>query len=110
MDTEIGKNVAPVIENPDELLVPTITLYEVHKKLSAEKDEQYAKGVLAYMQTGSVIDLNANLSISAAEISRKQKLPMADSIIYATSLFYSAIIFTCDKHFKDIPDVKYFQK
>ena len=40
----------------------------------------------------------------------EQKLAMADSIIYATSLFYSALIFTCDKHFKDIPNVKYFTK
>ena len=110
MDTEIGKNVAPIIENPDEFIVPTITLYEVYKKLSSEKDEQYAKKVISYMQTGTVIDLNAGLSISAADISRKQKLAMADSIIYATALHYSATIFSCDKHFKDFPNVKYFCK
>jgi predicted nucleic acid-binding protein len=62
------------------------------------------------MQTGTVIDLNTALSLSAAQISRKHKLPMADSIIYATSLHYSAVIWTCDKHFKDIPDIQYFPK
>jgi predicted nucleic acid-binding protein len=62
------------------------------------------------MQTGTVIDLNASLSLYAADISRKYKLAMADSIIYATSLYYSAVIFTCDKHFKDLPNVKYFPK
>jgi len=62
------------------------------------------------MQTGTVIELNAELSLSAAQISRKYKLPMADSIIYATSLHYSAVIFTCDKHFKDIPDIRYLPK
>ncbi|MDR0402286.1 MAG: hypothetical protein LBH35_01710 [Treponema sp.] len=35
-------------------------------------------------------------------------MPMADSIIYATALLYSAVIFSCDKHFKDIPDIRYF--
>jgi len=110
MDTEIGAAVASVIENPDELIVPTITLYEVYKKLLAEKGKEYALNVVSYMQTGTVIELNVGLSLSAAEISRKHKLAMADSIIYATSLHYSAVVFSCDKHFKDFPGVQYFPK
>ena len=110
MDTEIGANVAPIIENAAELLVPTITLYEVYKKLLAEKSEEYALDVVSYMQTGRVIELNAGLSFSAARISRKYKLPMADSIIYASAQRYSAVIFSCDKHFKDIPGIQYFPK
>ena len=95
MGTETGAAAAPAVENPGELIVPTITLYEVYKKLLAEKDEKYALNVVSYMQTGTVIDLNADLSLSAAQISRKHKLPMADSIIYATSLHYSALLFSC---------------
>jgi len=110
MDTATGKAIASIIENPDELIVPTITLYEVYKKLLAEKGEEYALNVISYMQTGTVIELNAGLSLSAAQISRKHKLPMADSIIYATSLQYSAVLFTCDKHFKDIQDIRYLPK
>jgi predicted nucleic acid-binding protein len=110
IDTEIGAKVAPIIENAGELIVPTITLYEVFKKLLAEKGEEYALDVVSYMQTGTVIELSSGLSLSAAYISRKYKLPMADSIIYATSLHHSAIIFSCDKHFKDIPDIRYFPK
>ena len=110
MGTEIGVNVAAIIENPNELVVPTITLYEVYKKLLLEKDEEYALDVVSYMQAGMVIELNTGLSLSAARISKKHKLPMADSIIYATSLDYSAIVFTCDKHFKDIPGIRYFPK
>jgi predicted nucleic acid-binding protein len=110
MDTEIGTAVAPVVESPGELIVPTITLYEIYKKLLAEKGEEYALDVISYMQTGAVIELNAGLSLSAAQISRKHKLPMADSIIYATSLRHSALLFSCDKHFKDIPGIRYFPK
>ena len=110
MGTEIGIAVAPIIESPGELVVPTITMYEVYKKLLAEKGEEYALDVVSYMQTGTVIELNAGLSLSAAQISRKHKLPMADSIIYATSLHCSAIIFSCDQHFKDIPNIRYFPK
>ena len=110
MDSQIAASVAPAIENPDDLLVPSITLYEVYKKLLAEKSEEYASDVVSYMQKGRVVDLNAVLSLSAAHISREYKLPMADSIIYATSLHFSAVIFSCDGHFKDMPNVRYFPK
>ena len=110
MDTEIGASVAPVIEKSEDLIVPTITLYEVYKKLLTEKDENYASEVITYMQTGNVVELNVALSISAAEVSRKFKLSLADSVIYATSLEYSATIYSCDKHFKEIQGVHYFQK
>ncbi|GHV92105.1 hypothetical protein AGMMS50268_26080 [Spirochaetia bacterium] len=110
MNSAIGVQAASFIENPGELVVPTITLYEVYKKLLAEKDDEYALDVVSYMQTGTVIDLNSALCLSAAQISRLHKLPLADSIIYATSLHYSATILTCDKHFKDIPGITYFPK
>jgi predicted nucleic acid-binding protein len=110
MDTKIGAAVAPVVENPAGLIVPTITLYEVYKKLLAEKDEEYAIDVVSYMQGGTVVDITAALSLSAARISRAYKLPMADSIIYATSLHYKSVVFSCDKHFKDIPNIRYFPK
>jgi len=110
MDSEIGASIAPIVENTDELIVPTITLYEVHKKLSLEKDEEYAQNVISYMQTGTIIDLNTVLSINAANISRQHKLPMADSIIYATALQYSAVIYSCDKHFEGFPNVRYYPK
>jgi len=110
MASEIGMSVAAVIENPNELIVPTITLYEVYKKLSVEKSEEYAQKVIAYMQTGTVIELNSELSIKAANVSRKNKLAMADSIIYATSLYYSALLYSCDEHFKDLTDVHYYPK
>jgi len=110
MDTKIGANIAPVIEDTSQLIVPTITLYEVYKKLSSEKSKEYAQEVISYMQNGKVIDLDASLSLYAADVSQKYKLAMADSIIYATSLLYSAIVFSCDKHFKELSNVRYFPK
>jgi predicted nucleic acid-binding protein len=110
MDSPIGKNVASVIETPGELVVPTITLYEVYKKLVNEKDEEYALDVVQYMQTGRVIVLDANLSVFAAKTSKTHGLSMADSIIYAAALRYGAELWTSDKHFKDIPGVHYLSK
>jgi len=38
------------------------------------------------------------------------KLPMADSIIYATAELYNAEIYTQDKHFESLDRVHYFSK
>ena len=110
MNTPIGISVAPSIENSAELMVPTITLYEVYKKLAMEKDDSYAMKIISYMKSGTVVALDSDLSILAAQISQKYKLPMADSIIFATAAKYSAILWTADKHFQNIPGVQYFSK
>ncbi len=109
-----GSNVAELIAAPIEdiesLIVPSITLYEVFKKLLMEKDEDSALLAVAHMKQGQVIELDSDLSIYSAKISREYKLPMADSIIYTTSKKYNCILWTQDKHFKDFKDVKYFEK
>ena len=109
-DTKAGNNISDVVENPSELVVPTITLYEVFKKLLIERDEDDALFAIAHMRQGKVIDLNDELSLYAARISSDYKIPMADSIIYATSLKYSCILWTQDKHFYGLKSVNYLEK
>jgi predicted nucleic acid-binding protein len=43
-------------------------------------------------------------------ISYEKKLPMADSLIYATARMHDAIVWTQDAHFKGLDGVKYFDK
>ena len=75
MNSSIGAAVAPTVENTNELIVPVITLYEVYKKLKIEKDENYAMSIITYMRSGSVIPLDSDLSIMAAQISIKKQAP-----------------------------------
>ena len=101
---------APVIENIDEVIISVINLYEVYKKVLLEKDENEAIQAIALMQQAKVIDVTNAISILAAKLSIKFKMPMADSIIYATARMYDAIVWTQDSHFKDLEYVKYFKK
>jgi hypothetical protein len=78
--------------------------------MNTETGEEYALDVVSYMQTGTVIELNGGLSLSAAQISREHKLPMADSIIYATSLHYSTLFFHAINISKIFPVFVIFQK
>ena len=101
---------APIIENTAEIIISVINLYEVYKKISSEKDENEAIQAVALMQQSKVIDVTNSISILAAKLSIKFKIPMADSIIYATARIYDAIVWTQDSDFKDLEGVKYFKK
>ena len=56
----------PVIHNTEALLVPTICLYEVYKRIAAQRDEEEALSAIAWMATGEVVDLNQEIAIQAA--------------------------------------------
>jgi len=99
---------AAAIENLDELLVPSITLTEVFKHVLCQRDEESALAAIAHMQQGKVIPLNAELAIDAGNYGVIHKLPLADSIIYATSQKHNATVWTQDRDFKGLPNVKYF--
>jgi len=90
-DTEAGNAIAEIIENTDELIVPTITIYEVFKKLLYERNEDDAIFAVAHMRQGKTIELDDELSLFAAKIGKDYKLPIADSIIYATNINLNCI-------------------
>ena len=62
------------------------------------------------MQQGFVVDLTADISIVAAKMSIEHRLPMADSIILATSRVHGATIWTQDSDFEGIDGVQYVAK
>ena len=109
-DTEAGNIVSEIIENTNDLIVPTITVYEVFKKLLFERNEDEALLAIAHMKQGKIVNLTEELSLSAAKISKNHKIPMADSIIYATNLKFNCILWTQDKHFASLKSVNYFEK
>ncbi|MEK6614558.1 MAG: type II toxin-antitoxin system VapC family toxin [Bacteroidota bacterium] len=109
-DTKNGKKFEKVIENTELLLVPSITLYEVFKKILMERDEHIALQIVAHMKMGKVIELDMEIALSAAKFSKEFRLPMADSIIFATGKKYHATIWTQDADFKNLEGVKYFRK
>jgi toxin FitB len=109
-DSINASNFAPAIENTSELIVSTINIYEVYKKVLLQKDENVALQAIALMQQALVIDVNFPIALSAAELSVKQKIPMADSIIYSTAKLYEATVWTQDSDFKDLSNVKFFDK
>ena len=98
------------IKKTKELIVPTICIYEISKIILRESDENHLLQALAAIQKATIVDLTPSLSTAAAKISLKYKLPMADSIIYATAKQFNATVWTQDIDFKDLPNVNYIPK
>ena len=101
---------AEPIEQSNELVVPTSTIVEVFKKFLREKDEPLALKVVAHMKRGHVVNPDSDLSMDAAKLGHELKLPLADSIILATTRSYNAILWTQDEDFKGLPGVRYISK
>lgn len=106
MDSDRAGLFAPAIEDPANLVVPVISLYEVFKKVLRERGENDALQIASVMQSGRVIDLDPALALEAA----RHALPLADSIIYATAILHGATLWTQDEHFKGLPKVRYFPR
>lgn len=98
----------PAIEDVENLLVPSITLTEVFKSVLRQRDDAAALTAVAHMKLGKVVALDAELAIAAGNYGVRYKLPLADSIIFATAHRYGATIWTQDADFKGLPKVKYF--
>lgn len=105
-----AKHFATAIENQSKLLVPSITLLEVFKRISQQRDDSIALQYIAVMQQGAVVDLDADLALRAAVLGQRHKLPLADSIIYATAQRASALVWTQDADFEGLAGVRYWGK
>ena len=101
---------APAIEQTAELIVPTLTLFEVFKRILQQRNEADALRAIGLMRQGRCIDLNDSLALGAASLSFELKLPLADSIILYTARQHGATLWTQDAHFESVTGVRYIQR
>ena len=95
------------LANTEELLVPTICLFEVFKRALQQRGEEAALDVAALMQQGTVVDLDAAIALDAADLGHELKLSLADSVILASARAHDATVWTQDAHFDGLPGVRY---
>ena len=107
-NTRRARYFASAIEDLDSLVVPSVCIYEVFRKILTDVGEQEALQAAATMRSGRVLSFDDSIAISAALISRQYKIPMADSIIVASARTADATIWTQDIHFEKLPGVKFF--
>ena len=101
---------ARAIEDTEKLLVPSITVLEVFKRVLQQRGEDAALQAVAHMVRAEVIELDVSLALSAARIGHEARLPLADAVILAATRSRDATLWTQDRDFKGIEGVKYFPK
>jgi predicted nucleic acid-binding protein len=101
---------APAIEDVAELVVSSINLYEVFKRVLQQRDENAALQAVAVMEQGKVIDVDERIALQAARLSALHRLPLADSLILATARVTGATLWTQDVDFAGIDGVRYRAK
>lgn len=97
------------IEETSALLVPTISLYEVFKRILQQRGETEALESIAFMQSGKLVDLSSPIALHAARLSSDLIIPMADSIMLASAREFDAVLWTQDSDFEGLDDVKFIK-
>ena len=110
---DAGPNTAhfrPILLKLPNLLIPSIVITEVRKVALKQRTLEMADEVTQAMRSGIVVPIDEEIAISAADLFIRHKLPLADSLIYATALAHKATLWTQDQHFEGLPQVRYFPK
>ena len=106
-DADNAEFFAPIIEEPGQLIVPSISLLEVFKWVLRERGEDAALQAVALMQHGQVVDLDISIATRAAKLGLEYRLPLADSVILATAHAHGAVLWTQDVDFAGVPSIQY---
>jgi len=101
---------APLLEKTDKLLVPSICILEVFKRVLQQRGEDAALQAAALMQQGHIAVLDVAIAVTAAKISYQMKLPLADAVIVATARVHNAAIWTQDADLRNVDGVKFVKK
>jgi predicted nucleic acid-binding protein len=95
------------IEDIPNLVVPSLTIFEVFKRVLQQRTEGDALQAIAVMRQGRVVDLDTQVALTAAKLSVDHRLPLADSVVLATARLSDAVLWTQDADFESLPMVQY---
>jgi len=110
IDYLINGNHKELIEKEEKLLLATVSLIEISKKLSKLKiPSKEINNKLNYIKKHSIIiNLDEKIAEKASEIVIEKELPIADSIVYASAMINNALLLTLDNDFRGLDNVKIF--
>jgi len=112
-DSDTHRGLLRLMERYRPRLVSTITLYEIYKLSLEREGKETAETRIARMRKEfGVIPVDDSIAIRGAQLKHAAKVrsnedvPMADSLIAATSIVSKAICITYSPHFDKIPLVR----
>ena len=109
-DTRRADLFAAALEDEARLLVPSISLFKVHRVLSRALPADVVQTCLDVMLRGRVLDLTDQRAIAASEAAAQHGLALADAAIHSMALEHGATLWTQDVDYQGLPSVHYCAK
>jgi predicted nucleic acid-binding protein len=107
-DGPLADRFAAYFEDLSQLVTPTVVVFEVYRVIRRERTEEDATEAVAQIQRTRVVDLDQFVALTAADLSLKHRLAMADALVYATALVHDADVATLDVDFEGLPGATVF--
>ena len=98
------------IQDVDRLIVPTLSVFEVFKRIVQQRGEGDALQAVAVMQQGMIVDLTLSLALDSVRVSLDKNLPLADSVMLASARTHNARFWTQDADFQNMEGVEYISR
>ena len=106
-DPTILQNIRACVRKTKERFISAIVIHEIYQlTLTKEGRETAILRATVLEQDYNVIAVDAKIARQSAEIRRKYRVSMADSIIAATALSLKATCISDDPHFKAVTEIK----
>ena len=109
-DGPLAGRYAQHLRKLDEVVTPSVVVFEVYKWIKRERSEEEALVAVAQIEKTQVVPLTSTVALTAADLGLEYGLAMADSIVYSTALLSRADLITSDKDFASLPNVLYLEK
>jgi toxin FitB len=110
LDSPLADNFAAAIEQPSQLIVPVLSLFEVHRFLTRRGEPVRRDACLEVMRRGTVVDITDARAIAASEAAQTHKLAMADAVMYSIALEFKADLWTQDVDYQGLAGVRFLPK
>lgn len=101
---------AQAIEDPKQVLVPGVVVYEVCRRLNHLYGAESEAQGFAYLSLAQLAPADWATFRQAAGAARQHKLAMADAIIWQTAQAHGAMLYTQDADLQGLPGVVYRPK
>ena len=107
-DGPLAERYAKALGDLDDVITPSIVLYEVYRWIKRERSEEEGLLAAAQIQKSRMIPLTVTVALTAADLGLEHDLASADAIVYATAILNEALLFTSDSDFASLPGVEFF--
>ena len=106
-DDQALKRLKEDLRSTRERGVSVVTIHEIYKIVLEREGREVAKLRVETIQRDfEVEDMDYDLAVESAEIRRKYRIPLADSVIVALAQRWICPVVTDDPHFENVNEVK----